>query len=78
MTRRLAVLAPGQPLLRQVHYTFRFTPTPELRAFGDADLDSFEIGLHSFFEQALAIPGFAYIRKHAIRPGELLVRWHDV
>jgi hypothetical protein len=45
MTRQLAVPAPGQPILRRVHCTFRFAPTPELRAFGDADLDSFEIGL---------------------------------
>ena len=78
MTRQFAVPAPGQALLRQVHCTFRFAPTPELRALGDADIDSFEIGLHTFFEQALAMPGFAYIRKCAVTPAELVVRWNDV
>lgn len=78
MTRQFAVPAPGQPLLRQVHCTFRFAPTPELRAFGDADLDSFEIGLPTFFEHALAMPGFAHIRNCSVTPAELVVRWHDV
>ena len=78
MTRQFAVPAPGRALLRQVLCTFRFAPTPELRALGDADLDSFEIGLRTFFEQALALPGFVYVRKHVVAPAELVVRWHDV
>ncbi len=78
MTRQFAVPAPGQPLHRQVHCTFRIAPTPELRGFGNADLDSFEIGLHTFFEQALEMPAFAHIRNCSVTPAELVVRWHDV
>lgn len=78
MTRQLAVPAPGQPVLRQVRCTFRFPPTAEIRALGEADLDSFEIGVEAFFEQALAMPGFARIRACAVPPAELVVRCNDV
>ncbi|MBE2321078.1 hypothetical protein DVA67_034390 [Solirubrobacter sp. CPCC 204708] len=78
MTRQFAVPAPGQPVLRQVHCTFRFPPTDEIRSLGEADLDSFEIGLEAFFDQALEMPGFARIRECGVPPAELAVSWNDL
>jgi hypothetical protein len=78
MTRQFAVPARGQPGLRQVRCTFRFTPTEELRALGDAELDPFEIGLDAFFEHALAMPGLAGVRDAGVAPAELEISCSDV
>ena len=78
MTRQFAVPAPGQPDLRQVYCTFRFEPTDELRALSEDSLWSFEMELHAFFEQALAMPGFAGTRTSGETPVELDIGWTDV
>jgi hypothetical protein len=78
MTRQFAVPAPGQPDLRQVNCTFRFTPTDQLRALGEDSLWSFEMVLDAFFEQALAMHGFAGTRNSGETPVELDIGWTDV
>lgn len=77
MTRQLAVPAPGQPDLRQVCCTFKFTPTDELRALGEASLWSFELDLEEFFDRALALPGFAGVRTLGAAPVALEIAWND-
>jgi hypothetical protein len=78
MTRQFAVPAPGQPDLRQIYCTFRFKPTDELRALGEDSLWSVALELDAFFEQALAMPGFAGTRTSGETPVELDIGWTDV
>jgi hypothetical protein len=50
----------------------------QLRALGAENLWSFDMDLGTFFEQALAIPGFAGVRESGAVPVALDISYGDV
>lgn len=64
--------------MAQLHCSFHFKPSDELRALGEANLWSFGMALGDFFDEALAMPGFAGVRASGARPKRLVVEYGDV
>jgi hypothetical protein len=64
--------------MTQLHCTFQFAVTEELRALGEANLWSFDLTLDRFFEQALAMPGFRGVRELEVAPLRLVVEYEEV
>ena len=64
--------------MSQLTCAFRFEPTPELRAVGEANLWGFSRPRDEFFEQALAMPGFARVRELGVAPYALDLGYSDV
>jgi hypothetical protein len=64
--------------MAQLSCTFRFEPTDDLRALGEANLWSFDMDLGTFFEQALAMRGFAGVRELGATPVALEISDSDI
>ena len=64
--------------MAQLSCTFRFEPTDDLRALGEGNLWSFDMDLGTFFEHALAMPGFAGVRESGAVPVALDISFGDV
>jgi hypothetical protein len=64
--------------MAQLRCTFRFEPTDDLRALGEGNQWSFGMDLGTFFEQALAMPGFAGVRESNAVPVALDISYCDV
>jgi hypothetical protein len=59
MTRQFT--ARGSGAVTQLHCTFRYASSVELRGFGEASMWSFGMELDDFFDEALRMPGFAAV-----------------
>jgi hypothetical protein len=64
--------------MAQLHCSFRYEPTPDLRAIDPDNLWSFDMPLDAFFEQALAMSGFARVPELGIAPLMLDLGYSDV
>jgi hypothetical protein len=64
--------------MTQLQCTFQFAVTDELRALGEQNLWSFDLTLNSFFEQALAMPGFRGVRELGVKPLRLVIEYGEV
>jgi hypothetical protein len=64
--------------MTQLQCTFQFAVTDELRALGADNLWSFDLPLDSFFEQALAMPGFRGVRELGVKPLRLVIEYDEV
>jgi hypothetical protein len=64
--------------MKQLHCSFWFEPTDELRALGAGDVWSFGMPLDEFFEHALALPGFRAVADNRLQPQRLVVDYTDV
>jgi hypothetical protein len=64
--------------MSQLHCTFLFDSTDELRAILARNLWSFERRLEDFFEKALAMPGFAVIGTKQMRPLRLDIGYSEI
>lgn len=83
MTRQIIVADPEddedeQGVMTQLECTFRFTPSPELRAVGSGDLWSFDFSPTEFFDRAVALPGFREVRAIAPTPAALVIRHEEI
>jgi hypothetical protein len=64
--------------MTQLQCTFQVAVTDELRALGEDNLWSFDMALDSFFEQALAVPGFRGVRELGENPLRLVIEYDEV
>src|SRR5262249_6468851 len=64
--------------MAQLQCCFRYEPTPGLRAIKPANLWSFDMSLDEFFEQALAMSGYVYVRDLQLVPLRLVLDYGDV
>ncbi len=64
--------------MSQLNCTFHFAPTDELRAIPARSLWSFGRELDDFFEEALALPGFDFVRTHQLRPTRLDIAYGEI
>jgi hypothetical protein len=64
--------------MAQLHCTFEYELTDELMAVGEKSFWSFGMELDDFFEQALALPGFAAVQQARLTPIRLDVDYGDV
>jgi hypothetical protein len=64
--------------MTQLHCSFAFVPTDELRALGADDLWSFGLPLDDFFARALALPGFAHVSAQRLAPTALEIGYSQV
>ena len=64
--------------MSQLHCTFRFEATVELRGLGERNLWSFGRSLDEFFDEALAMPGFRHTHSARLAPVALEIDYSDV